>query len=145
MRLYAKMKLTESSEVFELVGYLGLGLEPLVSAQIVANWVLLGEGLGGCLAVAVGEQVLRVDALDVTGVAWDARLVDHVLGTAYPVLAVSRVIAVDHLVVIVAGNRACVDLDCLEALTRKLDWMYTLVSQNFSLDVAAGRSEPFHL
>ena len=135
------MKLTESSEVLKLVGGLSLGLESLLGGQIMADWVHLGEGLGGGLTIAVREKVLGVYSLDVASVPGHSRLVDHVLWTAHPVLALSRMITVNHFVVVILWRHASVHLDGLKSFVGKLDWVDTLVPEDLSLDVAAGCSE----
>ena len=76
------------------------------------------------------------------GVAWYLLLADHVVGSSGPVLAVSRLVSVNDLVLVNVRN----ELVAIESIrVIHLSWnddgMNATVGQDISLDLACGISE----
>lgn len=60
--------------------------------------VLLADGVSSCVCIRLREDVLTDKALDVSSVAWNLLVSDHMVGSTLPVLGKSAIVSIDGLV-----------------------------------------------
>lgn len=116
----------------------------MLGLNIVANWVLLANGIGCAVAIGGSKEILTNESLNVTGVARYLLVSYFVVGSVDPVLGVTTHIAEYNLVLVdgwheVGAVEPAGLVDVPE--TVECDRVLSGVLEDLSLDLPSGGSE----
>lgn len=93
-------KLTESTEVLGNVLRVVLAHKAVLGPDVVADRVLLADGLGRAVSEGAGVQIFTYEPFHVAGVAGDELFSDFVVGTADPIFRKTTAISKNSFVFI---------------------------------------------
>ena len=66
--------------------------------------VLLADGVSSCVCIRLREDVLTDKALDVSSVAWNLLISNHMVGSTLPVLGEPTIVSIDNFVFVYPWN-----------------------------------------
>lgn len=96
--------INESSEVLSFVDFGVLRKKTFSGNNFVSDWVLFTNSLGSCICVRLRKDVLTYQTLDMTSIAWNLLISDHMVWSALPVLGKSAIVTIDNFVLVDPWN-----------------------------------------